>query len=1279
MRFTLLRKSFLLLSLLGMSIAYGSLPDEINHVEYKEKYLDKKSISDGLHSQADSIKNSIFDTQNSIESLKTDIQNLERRILLDQEQIKRSQADILQSENDNRELAFRNQLLREEISRLEFEIRNKNNEITSINSSIGREEDRLRILQHEYDEVNTRFSRISDKLKEIEKDVDQLNRRKESAIQKKIELISEKEKLVQRLRKIVQVIPELKNKIEQNKIEKSEKERELLVVNSRKAKLIEEENQIKQNADRIRDNLNRLKDQHRPLLSEINGKKRELSQKKSELSSLESQINELSGKIGQLEQTLSNLPALKRQLETSKAKLENEANQIESNLNKTQIAIGSANEIIQVKRVELRALTQGPRNPDTMEKIKVLRNEISDLQTKIQSLENAKNKLESQKSSKLIEIEKVVRELNNFHNKERELKQSIADKKNKKNSLESRQTGLQAEVIQIKNELIGLEQSAQEVLTKIANVESRLNEINVKLNEKQQQLKNVSQRIDNLTQNIDRLNIEINEKTAKVSSLEKEVSQTEQEIVRTDNKISNTEKSLAEIINNLNFAISDLRKIEQRFARVSREFEQVKISVNDQLRVLDRLERERQILVDQLRGLEANNAKTRDELNLNEGRIAGNLESISKLRQLISALEEEIAQFHTRISDNTNSIENLKIELADLERNFALVAQKAKNAQAETDSAFGEYDKRQKLYNLYLSKAQKLGADRGSGLGKNKGEVIGVVDANEQAAQNGNQIGMEVAFLDGRFRGLIRGKLLGHEIGYKDGTESEQDFNKGFLIGKQRGIKKAEYEAVEVDFPIGYKNGRADLLNRELDQNIKLSNNEISDESLFNNLISEMIETRFKSLETLDETDVSDEEIERANSILSNIDQYVQLTIESKKTYDDVRKNLSHPSVVFKYLPNVDIDQSALDCRGVYKNIKEFTMACESSYNYSYISSLQDARKKKYYEVYGNAYKSSYDNSFGESRNTKFSEAKKKSYEVVYNEAFLKGAEIAFSHGISEGAIDGYESRREDAGKEQQELGEQKANLFFQENGVIRLTNDHNKSKIVSNHEKGLIQGSSFNGTLYLRNLGLKNSKANNVTLKILSFSNNLELDNRINSIRSLPGDHNIELENVLNGKIKENAIPGSELIIKAQLSYPGDDITSSFTENVEFRDFVKVNPEVGFSLNYDKNPKWRKWKLYPFSWKFREHAVEVVLKGLRNHIPSGYKVNLKILEGQEYVDVVNSEVHTRPLGENETENVKLSYKFIKKKAKEKTLKFQVTISYEEKVINSTIIDMISQ
>ena len=322
---------------------------------------------------------------------------------------------------------------------------------------------------------------------------------------------------------------------------------------------------------------------------------------------------------------------------------------------------------------------------------------------------------------------------------------------------------------------------------------------------------------------------------------------------------------------------------------------------------------------------------------------------------------------------------------------------------------------------------------------------------------------------------------------------------------------------------------------------------------------------------------------------------------------------------------------------------------------------------------YGGVYSESRTNTFEQRKNETFDTGRNDSYKVVFSEAKTRGAVVAENRGVVDGKDKGYSENIANLQVEYDKLGASKADAYFQSNGVIRsLAN----GLISTTDPRGLAQGSVAKLGLKLANFGFADTYRNDVVVSFKALTDNVTILNPKTTLRGLPKQSRIDLSNVSDIKISDDAVPGSKVSIKATLYFKGDELNPSYEQETLLEGVVGVNPEIGSSYAFEDSAVYRKWIFAPFKWKFRSHDIDVTLKGLRDNVPAGYTVEISIVDGADYVQLDNSSVKTEAISRGETSDAKFTYTFIQKIKNDVKLKFKVKIKYQDEVLEEKIINV---
>ncbi|MBT3584863.1 MAG: hypothetical protein HN509_08140, partial [Halobacteriovoraceae bacterium] len=975
------------------------------------------------------------------------------------------------------------------------------------------------------------------------------------------------------------------------------------------------------------------------------------------LSSLPGKIQQVKGQIAALKKKVAGLKSTVAGLRTQQAAKKAEVAALMTQIKK--LRSGPQSDAIKVKIKQLMGEVRAKRQV-----LNKLRNQIKQSNATIASLESQLGTKKSELQTLKGQSDKLLAKLAGLEQKLPGLRSQLKQVTSQIPGARSQVTTAEAAVNAASGEIRPLRQVVKEAKTRLDAKKGELATVKTAVARAKSQLSGAKTKMAALVK--------------KKQNIETELPKLAQKLVALDRKVKAARQNAKALKQQLVVAENELGQIQQRADTIANRLARLSNEISTQQNVVATLENRITSMQNNMANLQGQANRRITEVDQNSRQILENQNQMSANSQAISSMQSENSELHRAIASLEQEISELERRLIAEDQRFQSADRIAQQAEAVTAADLAQFEKRSQLYRKFQGQAQSLGAGQGDRVGGNSGAGVGDSEGQSSGQKNGQRIGKEIAELDGLFRGFVKGKISGDAEGYHAGETSQVDYSAGLAAGKKIGLKKAIAEAKRINYPQGYAAKRGQLLAAKPQSSTIVSNgnkglidsiNSVS--PLFFNsnkslLSSDQLELE-KGLEDFSiekgDSDVTEEEILAARAIRSQIDSQVELTLEKIESYNSPERDLSAARVVYLTPAGVNPDMSAVSCVDVYKGVQDFVDACLSSFRFQYVASYNSEHKDKFFQVYSDVYGESRSISFSHNKDNRFVEGKEDAYGVVYPEAKARGAVVAQNRGIADGKVQGYENNIEEQRSSFTAKGKSDATAYFANNGVIRL-DGKNAGSLEATSSRGLTQGSKGKLILKLSNLGHKVSKTGEVTLRLRELTNNIRLEKRALSTVDLPARKNITLKDVVSLTVGEDAVPGSPIKIAATLIYKGDDISASFKEELLLTDFVKVNPEVASSVSAESEVKWRKWKVYPFSWKFRTVAVQVNIKGLRNNVPGHYDVKFEVLTGGKYLKVNTPAVKVAAMGRGQVGTANLSYTFTKK-AKKKKFSFKATVSYQ--------------
>jgi len=1251
------------------SLLLANLPNEIDHPTYESQYRNSQTQSLRDRANANQLLEIVRSTESQINQNESDVAAAQNEIGEAHRNISELESDSLRRRNDNSQLSRENQNLSSSIRSTDQERASSQTSLDNLARRYNIEQRQLEQFRQRLEELRIQVDRsdrevqikrgeirkIEIVLEEVRNQVIELNQEKVSISSKITNLEAQKDKLERAVTQAEAQLQNLRNEVNQAQSNVQRLEREASTLKNQRDQAKAQLDAASRGLDPLRNKIsavkgeiNQLNSTKSSLESKLSQNQSEINKKRTELSQSESVISNLESKISQTRAEASNYDQEVSALGTKKARFESEVSRIEG---------------------EIRSLQSGPQSPEVQNQIRKLQNEKLSNETRIRGIEGEMATALKNKERALRQIDNMEKQIAQVRGSQSTLQREISSLESERPRLQSQISSVQQDISSKSSELsrleteyanasrsfAGLEQAYQ---TAQAQYNSKLNEVSTAQN----QLRMAQKRLQDVQE-------DINQAKSKIADIQRELPQLSRRLSTIENDVRDLKQKGDRLRQQLPNLENELQRAEQRYAADLRDYQQSQRLTDNQERIVNSLSMELSQMDQVVRDLNQRLQQLRNQLSQNENQISVNESTMARNAQSVQAYERQITSLELQIDQSQREMARLNKDLIQQQQAYQAADRVALASESKTQSDYQEWQKRLTLYRQYFSEAQSLGANQAQGLATQKGQEKGELLVSQEGQSIGTRIGLEMALLDGQERGLIRGKLLGFEEGYKKGTESEEDFNHGHALGMIIGRDNAKAEALKVDFPIGYNEKKNELL-RDIPRNlITLDNQKRVD---FVSLTDSSLE---KGFEKSDETDISDEERERANSFESQIDEALRKVEVALEEYSQASRNLSDASYVYQNPQNIVVVKDDQDCSQVYKGIADFVSACANSYDNSFKNFYSLSHKESYFAGYSRFYQNARNLSFASHRNDRFQASKTDSYKIVFAESFVKGAAVAEQNGKLAGIEEGYNQNIGQARIEAKAQGTQAAGEFFNRNGVTRVRAGTTGTLIEARDPRGLLQGSEISLGLLLSNLGKQAQQRGAVSMTIQSLSDNITLQNSKATLTELPARSNIDLKNIVLGKVKDNARPGSDITVQAILVYPGDQLASSYKEAVTFRAQVKVNPEVQSALEIDRNPEWRKWTIFPVKWKFRSHEVKIKLQGLRDFVPNGYQVKMSVLEGSKYVDLDVATVKTKPLAKDETTTAVLQYTF-REKAKNATLSFKIEVSYEGEVLKSEVVKL---
>lgn len=1251
-----------------------SLPDEIDYVTYRDILQRSSQESSSLRAQANAIRDRII-------SLESQIKNNEQRISSSTSTISQNESTSvsLLEENSNR---YNNiAMLNQDNERLRNELSDLSRQYNSLNQDLNNIDRQLAPARSELERVGAQWNSIRAQGEQARREYSDFDRR----IQQTYQDLQKEQDFFQKINEDIQQttirITELQARISPLEGQISRIFDDLNKLNMEHARLMKISQQLNSELPAVEQELGKKQAQLKsaetvlvPMKERTEALRKEATKIQNEKKSLDAQVGQADGKIQGLKKEIAQIPA---QIAAEKQKLDamtERSGKIDTLIADARAGQTSNLEKIKTLEAEIEKLKAEERSPQNQMAIRRAENQISSIKVQNLRLEQEEAKLVAEKTNFDANVAAANQAIETLNGKKAEIEPKIAALEETKKGLEAQSSQLDSGLAEANRNL----QSSERELDLATQGLKAFRDAVAQAENDVKQKKNQIAKADAETKEV----LERKDKTQDLIALrQKELENLKRQIPQEFRRIEDAKREaqasrgrqdqIARDLSNLRDRLQGIANLIERLNQDDQRSAAQYAAINDQVQ---RLEGIRSSLLSQIADVTNRSNSDQAQLEKNADAIAQNSSRIQQNINTVATLKDANTQLRADIANSQSAIVTMTRDLGIERQSFAGADLKARDAEAVTAKDKKELASREDLYGRYLNDAKIDGNLQGDSLALPLGQKDGEARANIAGRDIGTRIGLETALLDGQYRGLLRGKLSGDSEGYTAGVNSAQDYEKGRAVGYSTGKETARQQALRDNYPAAYKREREVLLKNIPSANVSLSN--LDDKGLESGIAtnrSSLSETRNDIKGLLTDTELSAEEIAAALDLKSAINPQVEKVVAVIKEYSRPERNLSLASIVYVRPETTPYNAANAQCDNVYKNVAAFKAACQTSFKDQFNTTYLAAHKNLFNQNYSAAYTESRNANFALHKNDNFEAGRSESYRVVFLESKAKGAVVAEARGVTEGKAAGYQENLASLQQEHDRMGVAKVQAFFSNNGVIRSTG---KGTLQATDSRGLAQGSKGKLGLKLANLGGAATKRNDVVVSFKALTDNVNVSTPKTALRGLPKNTKVDLANISEVRISEDAVPGSKISIKATLSYKGDDVTPSFEEETTIDGIVTVNPEIGSALAYEQKVDYKKWVVFPLKWKFNTYAINVNLEGLRDNVPEGYKVEVSVAGGSDYVKMDNTSVKTKAIGRGEKATAGFTYTFVNKVKDDTTLKFKVRIKYLDEVLSEKIINV---
>lgn len=986
---------------------------------------------------------------------------------------------------------------------------------------------------------------------------------------------------------------------------------------------------------------------------------RKLNKTESDLAQTRQFIREMREHIQSLEQRIQDasstiadsrarLPGLERDLDSLRSRegrlmqeirsLESEISRLDSNYNSEVRRLRPMEDAYERNHRQVSQLERDVRELSQEAKVLMAQidrseDEYRDMDRQIRLEESNRRRLEARLNDAQGAMKGVEGKISHLESQQRPIESEIRSEQSKLQQLISQVSSTRSELQRAKASgadaatISRLENELRSVVAERASVQSKIQNLESRNSQLESQIRSEKSELSKLQADVRRLPSDIRESESRERNLIARKSSLSSSIPRMRMELSSLESKLRSRESDLRRLASDLRRDEQDLIRQRQVVENLASLIKDRSSTLQNFKNQSAANVSDINSLSQ---------EINERR-----REIPVLEQSIRADRNEIAQGQQEINealgDEANMIRTAETERAEVTRLSGL-----------RNAAQAEMDQRRNLYDRYLREATSIGESQ-TGSASVAGETEGQRILSREAKANGESLGKSMGEAEAKLWGLIRGEIEGYESGYIAGRSSEAEIQRAQNAGDQKGRESAEAHAQAELKPQYFE----EALQLEFKKDLGVLS------SIFASFRSQR-GIKEVSIEGVSQrlTPPSPREIARSNEIVTELDASIALTHSGLKTLKTQVERMASPDVAFKAPTKVETGRP--NCSQVYKNVKPFIEACESSHRQSYERIYLASARMIFSQGYEGEYRRLLEGAQINSRETNYqreylaaSAASFKAGENVgkseiYQETYSRSFELAYADELPLAK----QRAKKEADSELLDLMN-KAPLLTLSESAIKVDEIKALDEVPVKLSVKNISHVSLKSPISVKITELRNAS-------IVSGASSIN-EAKARSLTSLPD---------LKIKVLASAQSGEELLIKGEILLPGDLYQSQRKEEFLIRKLIAANPLAETQLSYDSTPTIKG------IFKRYIHRFTVSIAPKMEDLPRGYTLTLTPTpESQAHMEMKTSEVKTGAMKKGEARNADFSYVF-NDSAKKKKIELDLRVEYAGKILSQERIEL---
>lgn len=1248
--------SVVLFSLTPTMVLAQTMPDEVDHVRYR-------GVLDGLQNRLNDARELLATKQEERTRLTAEITNMNR---------------------DRQELPARNAELSRGIADMQARISSLETEIRSLSTTIDRVAQDLRnidtqvaqLRQSWTQEENQRLN-IANRLQAIRQDVrrmrDQLDRevgeerdsmavleRAENELQaldgRRLNLQDQHKERIARNHRDQRELPQVRRQKDQNEAQLQRAQAEVPVADAgvvqAQAELNQREAALAQATQSIA-----------PFQQRVNGARGEVQAAQGELAAAEKISTDAETAIRGMEQRKAGAAQQMQALNGSRVATENQLNQNRAALPAQEAQLAQTVANTQAAQAELDA---------AQENLRQVRENNPNRATLMQAAQRVR---EADNRLKLAQRVQATNEqgVNN-------LRATITQGETALNGINTQIQSLQTFLGTVDGDIAA---QRQVIANNAANVAAK----RAVVQQKRQELQGAEGELARVTGERDRLAPAVNQSRQALQVAQARKAKADGEVRRLREIVAGLLKDIQAMEEGITTFQAEIRELENRLQRVTREVQDKAQEVDRERRLLARIREDRVRIQQQVGGLEGEAQNMAQNLRDQEARVAGVDAALAQkeaertqlnnyvessrrtmaehsstqtgLRSAIQQDQAEITRNTARLSTIDREYSTLQPRITRLSQEIPTVEQQISTLAGQVTTADGQFRQRLSLFQRYLGEAQALGTSRGTGVGSSEGQKAGVALANATAARLGGASGSEEGRFEALLRGFVRGEIAGFSTGRSQGLASAPDAARGSQEGTATGTREARDQAEQVLKPRYYT---AEYSRRLSDPTVTdavelklagLSRGAFANASTRANAANEI-------------PALSGQEISQAQAIRTSLDERIGAAMKDLARLREEQVRLGNAQNVYLAPSDVRAVIDGKTCEGVYKAVADFVAACQDTYRVEYNARFVPAHRTSFMTGYSAAFQTVVQN------------AREAAIQADYAANFREAEGVARAAGLAVGKEEVYQERfaasRRSAyestltQEDQRVRGEavEMVDELFAANGVAVLTE---APSFKSTDVFGVAPGNSISVDMLLKNAGLQATGEGAIKVRILEASPLLIPARTLAPLKSLPARKLVRTSADFGLKVADQAAPGQKVRLVAEVTFPGHDYAAARVERIEMEEMLGLNPSAGIDVSYDATPEVK-----GFLGSLKSHDIDVTLSAKYRGLDKGYEVTLEEVDTR-FADIKTRKDTTKVLAQGSSEKAELKYK-LAKSAIGKAVTLKVVVRYGGKVLEERLLNL---